>query len=347
MKLSKLFKPILFTVLLFMFISLSIKGSAQVDCPRGWVQSSQTITTLSPNVQSDFVGAYPYVTQAVWDSRVGLNSDISNRFFFGTYKLDGCCRVMRAVLTVKVCPNGIEPQNDGMAINAGGGWRSLGRHYPQNGRIPHCPTPTIITCTLTPAEVTALNASHKLTFFVQDDSRVLSTSLQLTVCCLADAQCNTSFNLTGTTSGAQPGQFIVTASNYSGPSAAGNTWDVPPGCSYWWTVQDITTNAAALGAGALNTGLMSWYGSSGFPTINFPGYDGTGNYNTSMSTGKFLLGHCYRITRGTWTCNGGWHTQSKTICMSGNRSATPTAVVKDDPSYKPSADEVNKIMKNK
>ncbi len=321
--------------------------------------------------QTDRCGTDETFFTHTYSATAGLNSSAINNPFTWICEIDPCCEIKYAVLAVSLSAN------QAWSGTGGGPCDDLLNYYTWNSNSsiwaarlnPSCyvyaplntcsPQPNTValsqqatkTFQLSAADLAGLNAGHKLKLFVEDDSKITSATLTVRGCCKPDipqSECSTSFGLTGTTVGAPPSQFIVTASGYGTPP----TWDHSPGCSFWWTVQDLTSGSAAVGVSDWAHDYYWYkYPGVGFPSLTFEGY--TGNANTCSSTttnstpGIFLLGHKYRITRGTWNCSG-WHTESKTIMMEQNlRSAkNAQAVVTEDKSYKPSQSDVDKMIKN-
>jgi len=334
---KSIIKQILVIVVVLLFARIT---QAQRACPDGTVASSHT-----------------------YDCSSGLNSSAINHRFDWYLGLDTCCTIYSAVLTVNMSSNQESSSNnddqgatnDLIALeiydNGTSSYRVVVPNHEQwvysttgQPTTVHLNQPATKTWQLTSTEIQLLNLSHKLKVGIEDDTKVTSASLEVRECCPPNTSlCNTNFDVTATTTGMPPGFFKITASNYSGPSlSTQGTWDVAPGCSYWWEVKDLNTGAGSLGGGP---GLYSWYGPTGFPTINFPGYVGTATASGS-APGKFVMGHCYRITRGTWNCSG-WHTNSIKICMAQSvaKGQSSKPIITHDDSYKPTEAEVEKIIR--
>jgi hypothetical protein len=164
-----------------------LEGAAivpRVPCPH---PSTQTINaTGTPQGGPDF--------PAAWNGHYasGLNDPSPNHIFAYTFHFKWpspdrvCCELVGAVLTVKVkCLNDI-PENDtwavvnnGVGVPGSGG--KIGWPAGCNGQT------KTLTWTATPAMLSQMNAEGTdphLSFAVQDDTSVLSASLQLTECCV-------------------------------------------------------------------------------------------------------------------------------------------------------------------
>jgi hypothetical protein len=104
-----------------------------------------------------------------------------------------CCQVTNAVLTVHMksieggtSATSIDAGNDLIAIVGSGGTTIMPYHEPVYGPKFPFPAGTLATKTwnLTGAALAKLNTSHMLSFYVQDDTTVLSATLALSGCCL-------------------------------------------------------------------------------------------------------------------------------------------------------------------
>lgn len=156
-------------------------------CP---VPVNRTLIATSPlNVFSgDFsTGQNNHPTQA------GLNDSGTNKMFRYTLQWrseNRCCQITKAVLTVRMranqsgSPGGADASNDGITVmyntNVVAGHNSPvygSTSFPIN-------TPAVKTWTLNAAALININASNRLSFAVQDDTRVISANLQLWGCCL-------------------------------------------------------------------------------------------------------------------------------------------------------------------
>jgi hypothetical protein len=155
-------------------------------CPR---PIALNLSATAPNV----VNADFNATQ-LGISRAWLNDPAINKGFLYTFQPirdEKCCEITSAILTVKLRSNqagqsktSSDSGNDGIAI------MFLGSTVPPFSEPVYgsWPFPVGQTATktwnLTGAALAHLNATHRLSIWVQDDSAVLSATLQLSGCCL-------------------------------------------------------------------------------------------------------------------------------------------------------------------
>lgn len=158
---------------------------ARGNCPK---PIAVTLTATTPTVvNADFSAAQ------LGAPRAWLNDPAPNKSFLYTFqwsKAEGCCEITGAVLTVKLkanqsgSQNGSDSGNDGIAI------MHLGSvvapfSQPVYSSWPFNPGLSITkTWTLTGAALNNLNANHRLSIYVQDDTRVESATLQIPGCCV-------------------------------------------------------------------------------------------------------------------------------------------------------------------
>lgn len=166
-------------------IALPIKG----NCPN---PIAITLTATAPNVvNADFSPA------ALAAPRSFLNDPALNKFFLYTFQWrndERCCQITKAVLTVRMkanqqgTPSGSNAHNDSIAIahltNAVAPFSERVYLALGNASFP-AGQPAVKTWTLTGAALNNLNATRRLSFYVQDDTMVQSATLQLTGCCLS------------------------------------------------------------------------------------------------------------------------------------------------------------------
>ena len=161
------------------------------DCPR---PIALTLTATNPTSfdPADFAQGQlnaPHMT--------GLGDTSINKNFLYTFKWkrdERCCQITKAVLTVKLRANqagqaatSADAGNDGIAI------MHLGNVVPPYNEsvYSNVPKPFPVgqpatkTWNLTGAALNNINAFNKLSFAVQDESRVDSATLQLWGCCLS------------------------------------------------------------------------------------------------------------------------------------------------------------------
>lgn len=159
----------------------------QSACPR---PLALTLTATTPNVvNADFTA-----TQ-LGAPRSFLNNPTLDKSFLYTFEWkreEACCEIGRAVLTVKLQANGggmaktsPDAGNDGIAI------MHLGTSVAPFTEAVYSSWPfspgQVVTKTwnLTGAALNYLNADHRLSIYVQDDTRVVSATLQISGCCLS------------------------------------------------------------------------------------------------------------------------------------------------------------------
>lgn len=156
----------------------------QNTCPR---PITLTLKATPPNV---FTGDFTPAQLSA--PRVGLNDPVISRHFLYTFQWKSehkCCQITRAVLTVKMkansegTPGGSNASND--AINL----MNNGQAIPPSGPVYSSQsfpagTPATKTWNLTGAALSNINANQRVSFNVQDDTSVLSATLQLWGCCL-------------------------------------------------------------------------------------------------------------------------------------------------------------------
>lgn len=162
-------------------IALPIKG----NCPN---PIAITLNATSPNVvNADFTPAMLAAPRSF------LNDPAPNKSFLYTFQWkrpQRCCEITRAVLTVKMKSNqpgqsktSADAGNDGFALMHLGaaipGYSGLYTSWPFN-----VGQPVTKTLNLTGAALSYLNSHGTVSIYVQDDTMVLSASLQISGCCL-------------------------------------------------------------------------------------------------------------------------------------------------------------------
>ena len=158
---------------------------ARGNCPR---PIALTLTATTPNVVStDFSPAQLSAPRA-W-----LNDPTPNKSFLHTFqwsRVERCCEITGAVLTVKLKANQPGTQNGPDAGNDGISIMHLGNSVAPFNQLIYNSWPFNVgqsvtkSWTLTGAALNNLNANHQLSMFIQDDSRVESATLQLSGCCV-------------------------------------------------------------------------------------------------------------------------------------------------------------------
>ncbi|MDO8802620.1 hypothetical protein [Phenylobacterium sp.] len=126
-------------------------------------------------------------------ARAGLNDAAPNKFFLHTFqwKPPQCCQILGATLTITLRANqagtsaaGSDAGNDSMGV------MSNGVAFPGlNGAVYTAfpvaiNQPTTRVYVMSAAALAAMNADNRLSFYVQDDTRVLSAKLQINRCCV-------------------------------------------------------------------------------------------------------------------------------------------------------------------
>lgn len=149
----------------------------------------ETLTASGSSVvNADFSAA------ALAAPRAGLNDSQPNKMFLYSFvwKPSGkCCTIVGATLTVKMMSN--QPGSSKTASDAGNDLIGITRN---GAGVPGYAGPvytsfpfpanqaTTKTYVLTGAELANLNADNRLSFNVEDDTRVTSATLSLARCCL-------------------------------------------------------------------------------------------------------------------------------------------------------------------
>lgn len=135
------------------------------------------------------------------------------------------------------------------------------------------------------------------------------------------------FTLSASNPAGSPTNYIVTASVAS----------VPAGSGFYWEVSEINPVTNAVIPGTTMTNPSNWWGTALYYTNTFPGY--CCNSTVTTGNGTFLLGHKYRVTRGTWGPCATWQSTTKTVYMNigGKSSGTEGYYIEieEDPTYNP------------
>jgi hypothetical protein len=172
---------------------------AQSPCPKALA------LTIPANSSSNvFAGDF---TPTQLAGAVGLNYPGSDKPFVYTFQWrreQTCCQVTKAVLTVRMRSNqpgqsktSYDAGNDSINIMHGG--NSIYGEAVYSGPPPLWPFPvnqlavkqwtwTLNASTLSNTILSNINNSNRLSFYVQDDTRVESATLQLSGCCLSTPQ---------------------------------------------------------------------------------------------------------------------------------------------------------------
>ncbi len=111
------------------------------------------------------------------------------------------------------------------------------------------------------------------------------------------------FGLTATSISGNQTSYQVTATVASVPAYSG----------FYWDVSEVDVNTGAVIPSTTMNNPTNWWASNLYYTNPFPGY--CCNSLPTTGNGTFLLGHKYRITRGTWGPCTDWTTVTKTVFM--------------------------------
>ncbi len=162
-------------------------ASRPMLCPK---PTYLTITAGAPSVfNADFSAA------ALAAPRAGLHNTLPNKMFLNTFQWKrpaGCCSdITSATLTVQMKAN--QGGSSKTASDAGNDLIGISRNGvgvpgyagPVYSSFPFAAGQTVTkTFVLTGAELANLNMDNRLSFTVEDDTQVVSATLQLSRCCL-------------------------------------------------------------------------------------------------------------------------------------------------------------------
>ncbi len=174
-------------------LTISSVGQAQTASP---CPSPSSFTLTAPSMPTIYPGDFTQLTAAQISNRAGLNDHSHNKFFLCTFKWDKrkCCEITKAVLTVKMYSNqngtghtSSDAGNDriGLVHNGVGiglpasTWVYPATSFPIN-------TPSTISWNITGPALTQLKADGRLSFAVEDDTRVESATLVINECCVTE-----------------------------------------------------------------------------------------------------------------------------------------------------------------
>jgi hypothetical protein len=159
---------------------------AKSPCPR---PIALTLSATTPNVVNADFNATQLGMPRAWLNDPGINKGFL--YTFQPIRDEKCCEITSAILTVKLRANqagqaqtGSDAGNDGIAI------MFLGSSVPPFSEPVYSSWPFPVgqtatkTWNLTGAALAHLNATHRLSIWAQDDSAVLSATLQLSGCCV-------------------------------------------------------------------------------------------------------------------------------------------------------------------
>lgn len=155
-----------------------------MPCPN---PTTQMISMTTPAVvNADFTAA------ALAAPRAGINDPAPNKIFLHTFRWDppACCQITAAYVTVVMRAN--QPGASQTSNDAGNdtiGLASAGVTIPGMGGPIYTGAvalnqQTTKTFVVNAAGLAAMNANNRLSFAVQDDTRVLSADLRIERCCV-------------------------------------------------------------------------------------------------------------------------------------------------------------------
>jgi cell division septation protein DedD len=163
---------------------VSGRPAPAMPCP------NPTVQTIPMTVPTVFNGDFSAANLAA--PRAGINDPAPNKVFLHTFRWDppACCRIMAATLTVVTRAN--QAGASATSNDAGNDAIGLGLN---GSSIPGMSAPlysgpvtinqqTTKTFVLNAAALAAMNANNRLSFAVQDDSRVVSANLRIERCCI-------------------------------------------------------------------------------------------------------------------------------------------------------------------
>ncbi|MET0272423.1 MAG: hypothetical protein ABW360_05495 [Phenylobacterium sp.] len=165
--------------------ALSQDRGGPMLCPNP-TYDSMSLSTPTP-VDADFRSDMLAI------ARAGVNDRAPNKFFLHTFqwKPPACCQITAATLVISLRSN--QPGTSATASDAGNdtiGVMSNGVAFPGLNGAMYSSFPvandqaTTKTYVMTPAALAAMNANDRLSFYVQDDTRVVSATLRISRCCV-------------------------------------------------------------------------------------------------------------------------------------------------------------------
>jgi hypothetical protein len=148
-----------------------------MPCPNPTLQMMSMTTPVV--MSADFSAA------ALAAPRAGINDTAPNKVFLHTFRWDppACCRITSAYLTVVTRANQAGATNDtiGLALNGSSIPGMAGPLYSGAVTMNQQTTKTFV---VNAAGLAAMNANNRLSFAVQDDTRVVSADLRIDRCCI-------------------------------------------------------------------------------------------------------------------------------------------------------------------
>jgi len=157
----------------------------RMPCPRPTSETLGLKATPTPVAQDFSPGANAAV-------QAGVNDPVANRFFRHTFQWNPrrCCQIMSATLTVTTMANdygtgqtGSDAGNDMIAVvHMGATVPGLSQYLYATPVAPG--TVTTRTLTMNATALANMEATNRLSFNVQDDSRVTKAVLHIERCCV-------------------------------------------------------------------------------------------------------------------------------------------------------------------
>jgi len=185
-------RSLLLSILIGGVLTASAAVAQEPGRPGPMLCPKPTYITLQAHPPSVFNGDFSAAALAV--SRAGLNDTQPNKMFLYTFewKTPGkCCTIVGATLIVNMASNqggasktSSDAGNDLISISRNGAGVP-GYAGPVYTSFPFAANKvTSKTFVLTGTELANLNMDNRLSFAVEDDTRVTGATLQLSMCCL-------------------------------------------------------------------------------------------------------------------------------------------------------------------
>jgi|GEM_PF-2002187 len=195
-----------FSLLLVVFSLLSVPAQAQERRPSSTIDGP--IHTPCPRAIAPVLIAVDPASLTAGDftpaqiaAQVGLNNPTPNKHYLYTFRWaasERCCQITSGRLTVKTLSNqsgsshgDSRAGNDSLGIMVNG-LSIFGTYIYPNHVFPFGANfPMTTTWQLSPIALSDLNNTHDFSFAVQDDTRVVSATLELSGCCLGPPRSST------------------------------------------------------------------------------------------------------------------------------------------------------------
>lgn len=170
---------------------LSVGSATAQDAGRPMLCPNPTYETINMTTPTPVTTDFRADMLAI--VRAGVNDSAPNKFFLHTFqwKPPMCCKIMSATMTIVMRANqpstaatSSDSGNDSMGVMASG-VAFPGLNGPVYTAFPVAmDQSTTRVYNMTPAAIAAMNANNQLSFYVQDDTRVLSAQLNISRCCV-------------------------------------------------------------------------------------------------------------------------------------------------------------------